>query len=70
MFSEAPGPVIQRSQQSKRSASVLALAGLFTFGCIGAIQPLPKATVSASPVVRSFSVSCVADGSAAGKWDK
>ena len=69
MFSQATGPVIQTSHHSQRSVSVLALAGLFTFGCIGAIEPLPKATVSASPVARPFSVSCVAEGSGAGKRD-
>ena len=69
MFNQAASAAIHSSHHSTRSASVLALAGLFTFGCIGAIQPLPKATVSASPVVRSFSVSCVADGSGAGKRD-
>lgn len=63
MFSQATGPVIQPSHHSQRAASILALAGLFTFGCIGAIEPLPKETLSASPLARSFSVSCVADGS-------
>ena len=69
MFNQAASAVIQPSQQSKRSASVLALAGLFTFGCIGAIEPLPKATGAASPIAISSSVSCVADGSGTAKWD-
>ena len=38
MFSQATGPVIQPSHHSQRAAGVLALAGLFTFGCIGAID--------------------------------
>ena len=69
MFSEATGPVIHPSQQAKRSASVLALAGLFTLGCIRAIEPLPNVTGTASPVAVSFSTACRADGSGATKWD-
>lgn len=69
MFSQATGAVIHSSHHSQRSASVLALAGLFTFGCIGAIEPLPKATGAASPIAISSSVSCVADGSGTAKWD-
>jgi len=41
MFGQATGVGIQPSQHSQRSASLLALAGLFTFGCIGAIEPVP-----------------------------
>ncbi len=44
MFSQATDTVIHSSHHSQRSARFLALAGLFTFGCIGAIEPLPKAT--------------------------
>lgn len=69
MFSQATGAVVHPSQHSQRSASFLALAGVFTFGCIGAIEPLPKATGADSPIAISSSVSCVAEGSGARKWD-
>ena len=69
MFIQETGAVIQPSHHFQRSASLLALAGLFTLGCIGAIEPLPKATGTASSVAASFSVACVADASDAGKRD-
>jgi hypothetical protein len=69
MFSEATGAAINPSHHSQRSASFLALAGLFTLGCIRAIEPLPKVTGTASPVAVSLAVACVADRSGAGEWD-
>lgn len=64
MFSQATGAVVQPSHHSQRFASFLALAGLFTFGCIGAIEPLPKATGTIMIIVSTAgaSIDLDADG--------
>jgi len=43
MTSHEAGAAVSRSH-SHRSAGLLALAGLFTFACIGAIEPLANGT--------------------------
>ena len=74
MFGQVTRAVIHPSQHSRRSASFLALAGLFTFGCIAVIEPLPEARATTMTTVSTAGASvdddgCVGDGSGAGEWD-
>ncbi len=62
MFSQAIDAVIHPSPHSQRSAAVLAFAGLFTFACIGAIEPLPNGTGTIVITVSTAGVDLDADG--------
>jgi hypothetical protein len=61
MTSHAAGAVVHPSHPH-RSASFLALAGLFTFACIGAIEPLPNGTGTIMITVSTAGIDLDADG--------
>jgi hypothetical protein len=61
MTSHEADAVVQPSHP-QRSASFLALAGLFTFACIGAIEPLPNGTGTIMVTVSTAGIDLDADG--------
>jgi len=64
MLNHAASAVIHPSTQFQRSAGFLALAGLFTFGCIGVIDPLPSTSgaIMITVSTRGASIDVDADG--------